>query len=131
MQITRHHPDSHTGPSPWFTGEAWTEQIATPPSPSRLRVSSVTFTPGARTAWHRHTAGQVLHVTAGAGLVQLAGSPIEEISAGNTVWIEPAEWHWHGAGPRTLMTHLAVQETDADGTEADCGQPVDPADYPT
>lgn len=131
MQITRHCPDSHAGPSPWFTGEAWIEEITALPWPSRLRVSSVTFTPGARTVWHRHPVGQVLHVTTGAGLVQRAGGPIEEISAGDTVWIEPTEWHWHGAGPRTVMTHLAVQETDADGVEADCGQPVDAADYPT
>ncbi|WP_406509708.1 cupin domain-containing protein [Streptomyces sp. NBC_00212] len=122
MHITRQRPDTQPGPAEHFTGTVWLDEIAAPQPPSRLRMFSVHFAPGARTAWHRHPHGQVLHVTEGEGLVQRRGGGIEPIRAGDTVWIEPDEWHWHGAGPRTFMTHLAVVEAAADGTtiEWDC-----------
>ncbi|MFI6473662.1 cupin domain-containing protein [Streptomyces sp. NPDC050516] len=122
MHITRQRPDTQLGPAEHFTGTVWLDEIAAPQPPSRLRMFSVHFAPGARTAWHRHPHGQVLHVTEGEGLVQRRGGGIEPIRAGDTVWIEPDEWHWHGAGPRTFMTHLAVVEAAADGTtiEWDC-----------
>ncbi|MFD7163469.1 (R)-mandelonitrile lyase [Streptomyces violascens] len=122
MHITRQRPDTRPGPAENFTGTVWLDEIAAPPPPSRIRMFSVHFAPGARTAWHRHPHGQVLHVTEGEGLVQRRGGEIEPIRAGDTVWIEPDEWHWHGAGPRTFMTHLAVVEAAADGTtiEWDC-----------
>jgi quercetin dioxygenase-like cupin family protein len=120
---------SERGPTEWFTGEVWLDEIAVPPPPSRLRVHSVHFTPGARTCWHRHPLGQVLHVTEGSGVVQRSGGPVEQIRAGDSVWIEPDEWHWHGAGPRTFMTHLAVQEAADDGTEAERGEHVNDTDY--
>ncbi|WP_234478847.1 cupin domain-containing protein, partial [Streptomyces sp. MBT65] len=85
---------------------------------------------GAHTAWHTHPHGQVLHVTEGEGLVQRKGGAVESIRAGDTVWIEPDEWHWHGAGPRTFMTHLAVVEAAEDGTTACWDEHVDPANYP-
>jgi quercetin dioxygenase-like cupin family protein len=90
MQITRCPSDSQQGPPEWFTGTAWLEEIAVPAAPSRLRVHSVHFMPGARTVWHRHSLGQVLNVTAGAGLVQRAGGPVEQIRAGTRSGSSPA-----------------------------------------
>ncbi|MCP2258777.1 Cupin domain-containing protein [Streptoalloteichus tenebrarius] len=104
--------------------------MAVPGAPSRLRAHSVRFAAGARTCWHRHPHGQVLHVTDGVGLVQREGGPVEEIRVGDTVWIEPDEWHWHGASPHTAMTHLAVQEAGDDGVEAGRGPLVGDAEYP-
>lgn len=128
--ITRNRPDSVPGPAQCFTGTVWLDEIAAPPAPSRLRMFSVHFAPGARTAWHRHPHGQVLHVTEGAGLVQREGGPVEEIRAGDTVWIAPGQLHWHGAAPRTFMTHLAVVEAAADGTTAEWAEHVDDSVYP-
>ncbi|WP_030776425.1 cupin domain-containing protein [Streptomyces sp. NRRL S-920] len=130
MHITRDRSDSLRGPAEHFTGTVWLDELAAPPPPSRLRMFSVHFAPGARTAWHRHPHGQVLHVTEGEGLVQRESGPVEVIRAGDTVWIEPDEAHWHGAGPRTFMTHLAVVEAAEDGTTADWGALVDADTYP-
>ncbi|MBW5422825.1 cupin domain-containing protein [Streptomyces sp. BG9H] len=129
MHITRSRPDTRPGPAEHFTGTVWLDEIAAPEAPSRLRVFSVHFAPGARTAWHRHPHGQVLYVTEGEGVVQREGGAVEPIRAGDTVWIEPSETHWHGAGPRTFMTHLAVVEADEDGTTADWGPLVDAGTY--
>jgi quercetin dioxygenase-like cupin family protein len=78
--------------------------------PSRAFSASVTFEPGARTAWHTHPLGEVLIVTAGCGWAQREGGPIEEINLGDVVWFEPGEKHWHGASPTTAMTHIAITE---------------------
>ena len=78
--------------------------------PARVAGASVTFEPGARTAWHTHPLGQTLIVTAGSGLTQRWGGPIEPIRPGDVVWFPPGEKHWHGATPTTAMTHIAVQE---------------------
>ncbi|KUL61843.1 cupin domain-containing protein [Streptomyces sp. NRRL S-1521] len=121
MHITRSRPATVRGPAEQFTGTVRLDEIAAPEAPSRLRVFSVHFAPGARTAWHTHPHGQVLHVTEGEGRVQRAGGPVERIRAGDTVWTEPGESHWHGAGPHTFMTHLATVEAAADGTVADWG----------
>ncbi|KUJ68158.1 cupin [Streptomyces albus subsp. albus] len=131
MRITRNDRRSTPGPAEYFTGSVWLDEIAAPPAPSRLRIFSVHFAPGARTAWHRHPHGQVLHVTEGAGLVQRAGGPVEEIRAGDTVWIEPGERHWHGAAPGTFMTHLATVEATPDGTTVEWAELVDDTVYPT
>ncbi|WP_371650601.1 MULTISPECIES: cupin domain-containing protein [unclassified Streptomyces] len=131
MHVTRQRPASVRGPAEHFTGTVWLDEIAVPPSPSRLRMFSVHFTPGAHTAWHRHPHGQVLHVTEGEGLVQRRGGPVEPIRAGDTVWIEPDEWHWHGAGPHTFMTHLAVVEAAQDGTAVDWDRHVAADAYPS
>jgi quercetin dioxygenase-like cupin family protein len=80
------------------------------PAPARVGGATVTFEPGARTAWHTHPLGQTLIVTAGCGRVQRDGGPIEEIRAGDIVWFEPGERHWHGASPTTAMTHVAIAE---------------------
>ncbi|MCP9210543.1 (R)-mandelonitrile lyase [Streptomyces sp. NEAU-Y11] len=130
MEITRNPRRSERGPADRFTGSVWLDEIAAPAEPTRLRLYSVHFAPGSRTAWHRHPHGQVLHVTEGRGLVQCEGGPVEEIRAGDTVWIEPGERHWHGGGPYTFMTHLALVETAADGTAAVWDELVDDATYP-
>ncbi|WP_438295129.1 (R)-mandelonitrile lyase [Streptomyces sp. HUAS TT7] len=130
MHITRQRPDTRPGPAENFTGTVWLDEIAVPQPPSPIRMFSVHFAPGARTAWHRHPHGQVLHVTEGTGLVQRRGGEIEPIRAGDTVWIEPDEWHWHGAGPRTFMTHLAVVEAAVDGTTVEWDRHVGADTYP-
>ena len=124
MHVSRAPSSTAAAPSEWVTGAAWIEEIAAPESPSRVRVDSVHFAPGARTVWHRHPLGQVLHVTAGAGLVQRRGGTVEAIRVGDSVRIAPGEWHWHGAAPTTVMTHLAIQEVAEDGTEAERGTAV-------
>jgi quercetin dioxygenase-like cupin family protein len=101
----------------WFTGSVWIDEIAVGVEPSRLRAFRVSFEPGARTAWHTHPVGQVLHVLTGTGLIQLEGQPIQEIHPGDTVQIAPNERHWHGASSATTMVHLALQEADAQGVD--------------
>jgi quercetin dioxygenase-like cupin family protein len=76
----------------------------------RLSGATVTFEPGARTAWHTHPLGQTLLVTAGLGRVQREGGPVEDIRPGDIVWIEPGERHWHGASPDCVMSHIAIAE---------------------
>jgi quercetin dioxygenase-like cupin family protein len=129
MEITRTAADSRSGPSDWFTGEVWLDEIAAPAPPSRLAAVSVHFSPGARTAWHRHPFGQVIHVTEGVGRVQRAGGQVEEIRAGETVRFEPDEDHWHGAAPTRFMTHIAMQEVDDEGSAAYWGDQVSDAEY--
>jgi quercetin dioxygenase-like cupin family protein len=101
---------SVTGPSDWFTGTVRIDPLFQAPGPARVHGASVTFEPGARTAWHTHPLGQTLFVTAGCGRVQREGGPIEEIRPGDVVWLSPGEKHWHGAAPTTAMTHIAIQE---------------------
>jgi quercetin dioxygenase-like cupin family protein len=101
------------GPPEMFTGDVSIEPIARGQAPSRLAVSAVHFTPGARTAWHSHGNGQTLHVTDGEGLVQSRGEPIVPIRTGDTIHTPADEWHWHGATPDHAMTHLSITEGDA------------------
>ena len=93
-----------------FTGAVRVDPLFEPPAPARARGGSVTFEPGARTAWHAHPLGQTLIVTAGCGWVQLEGRAVEEIRPGDVVSIAPGERHWHGATRTTAMTHIAIQE---------------------
>src|SRR5213082_2947201 len=97
-------------PLEYFTGTVRLDPLFQAPEPARVAGASVTFEPGARTAWHTHPLGQTLIVTAGYGLVQREGGPVEEIRSGDVVWFPPGEKHWHGAGPKTAMTHIAIQE---------------------
>jgi len=98
------------GPDDWFTGQVRIDPLFEAPDPARAAGASVTFEPGARTAWHTHPLGQTLIVTSGFGRVQREGGPIEEIRPGDVVWFEPGEKHWHGAAPETGMSHIAIQE---------------------
>jgi len=99
------------GPKEWFTGTVRIDPLFLESEvPARATGASVTFEPGARTAWHTHPLGQTLIVTSGTGRVQREGGPIEEIRPGDVVWFPPGEKHWHGASPATAMTHIAIQE---------------------
>jgi quercetin dioxygenase-like cupin family protein len=119
---------SGKGPEDWFTGTVRIDPLFKPPEPARAFGASVTFEPGARTAWHSHPLGQTLIVTAGSGLVQRWGGPIEEIRPGDVVWIAPGEKHWHGASPTTSMTHIAIQE-ELEGKAADWMEHVSDEQY--
>jgi quercetin dioxygenase-like cupin family protein len=101
---------SNKGPADWFTGTVRIDPLFQPNAPARAFGASVTFEPGARTAWHTHPLHQTLIVTAGCGRAQRWGGPIEEIRPGDVVWIPPGEKHWHGATPEHGMEHIAMQE---------------------
>jgi len=98
------------GPAEYFTGNVRIDPLFVAPDPARARGASVTFEPGARSAWHTHPLGQTLIVTAGCGWVQSAGGPKTEIRPGDVVWCPRNEKHWHGATKTTAMTHIAIQE---------------------
>lgn len=101
---------SAPGPEEYFSGRVRVDPLHQAPTPARMSCVTVTFEPGARTAWHTHPLGQTLIVTAGCGWVQREGGPIEPIAPGDVVWFPPGEKHWHGAQPTTAMTHIAIQE---------------------
>ena len=101
---------SSTPSADYFTGAVRLDPIFEAPAPANVRAASVTFEPGARTAWHTHPLGQTLIVTAGFGWAQVWGGPLEEIRPGDVVWFPPGEKHWHGATATTGMTHIAIQE---------------------
>ena len=111
MEIKRSDSqEANKGPAEWFTGSVRIQPLFEAPEPARVRGASVTFEPGARTAWHTHPLGQTLIVTSGLGLAQREGGPIEQIRPGDVVWFAPNEKHWHGATPSAAMTHIAIQE---------------------
>jgi quercetin dioxygenase-like cupin family protein len=116
------------GPAEWFTGTVSQDPVVEAPAPARIRANVVRFDPGSRTAWHTHPLGQTLYVVSGAGRVQVWGGPIREIRAGDTVWFPPGEKHWHGAGPTTAMTHIALQEA-LDGRAVDWMEHVTDEQY--
>jgi len=101
---------SGKGPAEYFTGTVRMDPLIEAPDPARVRGASVTFEPGARTAWHTHPLGQTLIVIFGCGWVQRDGGPVEVIRPGDVVWFAPGERHWHGATATTAMTHIAIQE---------------------
>lgn len=119
MQIRRSGSQpSGKGLAEWFTGTVRIDPLFQANDPARAAGASVTFEPGARTAWHTHPLGQTLIVTAGCGLAQREGGPIEEIRPGDVIWFPPGEKHWHGATASTAMTHIAIQE-QLDGKAVD------------
>lgn len=105
---------SRKGPEDWFTGTVWLDPVNNAPAPARHTANVVSFDPGARTAWHFHPFGQTLFVIAGCGRAGTRGGQVQEIRAGDVVWIPPDEEHWHGAAPTTTMTHVAIQEVTDD-----------------
>lgn len=129
MEITRAGShDSVKGPADWFTGTVRIDPIFQSPEAARAAGASVTFEPGARTAWHTHPLGQTLLITSGAGRVQREGGPIEEVHPGDVVWFPAGEKHWHGASPGTAMTHIAIQEA-VDGKAVEWLEKVSDAQY--
>src|ERR1043166_5610202 len=130
MEIKRSGSRPSTrGPADWFTGAVRIDSLfeAPPPSqdagiagePARVRGASVTFEPGARTAWHTHPLGQTLIVTSGMGWAQRKEGPIEEIRPGDVVWFAPNEKHWHGATPTNAMTHIAIRSAERQSCRVD------------
>jgi quercetin dioxygenase-like cupin family protein len=120
---------SRKGPADWFTGTVRIDPLFERSAPARAHGINVTFEPGARTLWHSHPLGQALIVTAGCGLVQRWGGPIEEIRPGDVVWFQPGEKHWHGASATTAMTHIAIYE-ELDGNAIDWMEEVSDEQYP-
>ena len=129
MEITRNSVETVAGPGEWFTGDVYIDTVATPSEPSRLAGASVHFTPGARTAWHTHPNGQTLFVTEGVGRCRRRGGPVEVIRAGDRIFFEAGEEHWHGAAPDRFMTHLAMHQVDEHGNAVTWGEHVTDEEY--
>ena len=130
MDISRNGSrPSGKGAPEYFTGEVRQDPLFRADDPARVLGVSVTFEPGARTAWHTHPLGQTLIVTAGVGLAQREGGPVEEIRPGDVIWFPPGEKHWHGASPDVAMTHIAIHER-LDGTHVDWLEKVSDEEYP-
>ncbi|MWC29908.1 (R)-mandelonitrile lyase [Paenibacillus sp. MMS18-CY102] len=119
---------SSKGHADYFTGMVRIDPLFEATEPARAAGASVTFEPGARTAWHTHPLGQTLIVTSGSGRVQRWGGPVEEIRSGDVVWFPPGEKHWHGAAPNTAMTHIAIHER-MDGKTVDWMEKVTDEQY--
>jgi quercetin dioxygenase-like cupin family protein len=119
---------SAKGPADWFTGTVRIDPLFDRTDPARVNGASVTFEPGARTAWHTHPLGQTLIVTSGCGWAQREGGPVEEIRPGDVVWFPPGVRHWHGATATTAMTHVAIQEK-LDGKAVDWMEKVTDGQY--
>ena len=119
---------SNQGSAEYFTGAVRIDPLFQSPEPARAAGASVTFEPGARTAWHTHPLGQTLIVTAGCGLVKCDGEPARVIRPGDVVQCPPNERHWHGALPDTAMTHIAIQEA-LDGRMVDWMEKVSDEEY--
>jgi len=130
MEIKRNGTQpSSKGPVDWFTGRVRIDSLFLPATATaRAAGASVTFEPGARTAWHTHPLGQTLIVISGCGRAQHEGGPIEQIHPGDVVWFPPGEKHWHGAAPTTAMTHIAIQEA-LDGKLVDWLEKVSDEQY--
>lgn len=119
---------STKGPSEYFTGEVQLDSPFQAGEPGRAGGAIVTFSPGARTAWHTHPLGQILIVTSGCGWTQCVGGPIVEVNAGDVIWCPPGHKHWHGATPETAMTHVAIAEM-LDGRAVDWMEHVTDEQY--
>lgn len=130
MKITRNGSQPSTkGPDAYFTGRVRIDAPFKTEAPARTGGATVTFEPGARTAWHTHPLGQTLIVTTGRGRVQREGGPVDEIGPGDIVWFPPGEKHWHGAAPDTAMSHIAIAEADENGEVVNWMEKVTDAEY--
>ena len=130
MEIRRANArPTRKAPAERFIGDVWQDEVLVGQAPSRMRATNVTFSPGARTAWHQHPVGQTLWVVAGVGRVQLEGEAVREIRPGDTAMIPPNTRHWHGAAPDRIFTHLAMSEVDDNGGGTEWFEQVDEADY--
>jgi quercetin dioxygenase-like cupin family protein len=119
---------SQKGPAEYFTGVVRIDPLHTAAAPARVACASVSFEPGARSAWHTHPLGQTLFVTSGCGWTQCEGEPRYEIRAGDVIWCPPNHRHWHGATASTAMTHIAIQES-LDGRFVEWQEHVSEEDY--
>lgn len=119
---------SVAGSSDYFTGRVRVDAPFKAAAPARTGGATVTFEPGARTAWHTHPLGQTLIVTSGIGTVQQWGQPAQEIRPGDIVWIPPGAKHWHGAKPEVAMSHIAIAEAQ-DGAVVTWMEHVSDAQY--
>ena len=130
MEIRPNQPTTK-GPDEKFTGDVWIDAIVNGEEPSRVRVNTVRFSPGARTAWHSHTRGQTLYVIDGVGLAQSRDGEVIEIRSGDVISTPVDEWHWHGAAPDHFMAHFSITEGTGDGgkPESDWGAHVTDAEY--
>jgi quercetin dioxygenase-like cupin family protein len=131
MEVRNRSGEAQAGPRERFVGAVAMEPLVPHSVGPGLEVASVHFSPGARTNWHAHPKGQVLLVTDGAGLAQSRGGEVHHIHMGDAVVAEAGEWHWHGAGPSTYLTHTAIQPAGADGATAEWGEPVTDEEYGT
>jgi len=130
MEIKRNgSQQSGKGPVDYFTGAVRVDPLFQAPDPARVTGGSVTFEPGARSAWHTHPLGQTLIVVSGLGWTQCWGEPKVEIRPGDVIWCPPGKKHWHGATPTTAMTHIAIQERDATGKVVDWLEKVSDDQY--
>lgn len=129
MRIIRNvEQSSQSGPAETFTGRVRIDGRFSADAPARVGAAIVTFEPGARTAWHKHPAGQLLIVMAGVGFVQRQGGAKETVYSGDSVWFEPGEKHWHGASVERAMSHVAIAEW-VDGRSTDWMEHVSDAEY--
>lgn len=129
MKISRSTTPTAVASPDWFTGNVYVDTVATPVDGSGVSTAVVHFAPGARTAWHVHPRGQTLWITEGVGRCQRRGGPVEELRAGDRVFFEPGEDHWHGAAPDRFMAHVAVAVADDIGSVVTWGDHVTDADY--
>jgi quercetin dioxygenase-like cupin family protein len=121
--------EARRGPGEWFTGTVWME-----PSPANgetpdAGIFRVSFEPGARTNWHTHPEGQILHVVTGAGRAQREGGEVAEIRTGNVVYFAPGERHWHGAAPGSAMVHVAINPAASSAGGTEWMEPVTDEEY--
>ena len=125
------HPKrpSTKGPPDRFLGEVWFDVIVDDRVTARLRAAVAHFAPGARNAWHFHAMGQTLHILEGVGRTQARGGKVIEVHAGDTIHTQPGEWHWHGAAPDHLMSHLTLYEAPDDGPDTEWGDHVTDDEY--
>ena len=116
-------------PADKFTGQVWQDEVIVGESPSRMRATNVSFSPGARTAWHSHPVGQTLYCISGIGRVQLEGEQVQELHPGDTALIPPNTRHWHGAASDRFFVHLAMSEINDKGEGTAWFEKVGDADY--
>jgi quercetin dioxygenase-like cupin family protein len=125
-------PQTTKGPADWFSGDVYPTTVLSGEAPSRVRIASVHFTPGAHTAWHSHAVGQYLHIVEGTALVLERGGEVVTLKPGDTIYTAPGVEHWHGASPDSFMVHLAIWEArDGDAAETTWGDHVSASDYPS
>jgi quercetin dioxygenase-like cupin family protein len=124
VHITNHPTASRRGEAEHFSGEVWMDELAAPDGNTSLSMMRVHFAPGARTHWHSHPRGQILHVVDGVGQIQVHGAEVRPLRPGDTAVTARGEWHWHGAAPDATATMLSVQGADRHNSVVEWAGPV-------